>query len=618
MMIKLNLKPGLKTLLTACCLLLSSLYVHAQTDPLIRARDLVAAQSYEQARPLYDKLYHQNPRDLDVYHEYLNLLLTLKDYKEAETLVTGQLRMRPQSPLLHIDLGRIYQESGKEKKAREQFDKALDNINGDDILTQQMATAFESLNLDAYALRTYERARDLLHNPFLYSGQLSRLYARTGDMEKAVYAMLDAAPAQFGGMEEAKGAMLELLGNDPEKLRIAQKALLRRINGQPENTWFAELLTWLYTQKDDWEGALIQIQAIDERNRENGGRLVDFARTAGREGQYEVAVKTLDAIIEKGPAAPMYTVARAEKLGWQLERISKAPAFSQEEVDALSKAYETFFSEFPQYYQTNVLRDRARLEALYAGRPEQAISLLRQAIEKPGARPLFIGEAKLQLGDYYVLTGKVWDASLMYSQVDKAFREDMLGEEARYRNARLAYYRGDFSWAQGQLNVLKASTSELIANDALNLSVLITENIPPDSNLLPLRRFAYADLLLFQNKDQEAAALLDSLSTAFPEHPLHDDILMLHARLAVKKQDYNRALSYLEQIHQKYGKDVLGDDALYQMAGIYEQYLSQPGRARSMYEQLIIDYPGSTYVQSARRQLQALQQGGTPVPSPTP
>lgn len=36
---------------------------------------------------------------------------------------------------------------------------------------------------------------------------------------------------------------------------------------------------------------------------------------------------------------------------------------------------------------------------------------------------------------------------------------------------KLAYYRGDFKYAQGLLDVLKAATSELVANDAMQLSV---------------------------------------------------------------------------------------------------------------------------------------------------
>ncbi|MGN6476000.1 MAG: tetratricopeptide repeat protein, partial [Flavipsychrobacter sp.] len=191
--------------------------------------------------------------------------------------------------------------------------------------------------------------------------------------------------------------------------------------------------------------------------------------------------------------------------------------------------------------------------------------------------------------------------------------EDILGEEARFRNAKLAYYRNDFGWAQTQLTVLKASTSELIANDALYLSILITENIPPDSNMVPLQRYAYADLLLFQNKDKEAEALLDSISTNFPDHPLKDDILMQKATLAQKHREYDRALGLLKEVYEKYGKDVLGDDAVFRTATIYEKYLKKPEEAKKYYEQLIIDYPGSTYVQTARNKLNALQ-AGTPMP----
>ncbi len=216
------------------------------------------------------------------------------------------------------------------------------------------------------------------------------------------------------------------------------------------------------------------------------------------------------------------------------------------------------------------------------------------------------------MGDYYVLTGRIWEASLLYSQVDKDFKNDALGEDARFRNAKLSYYRGDFPYAQEQLSVLKASTSELIANDALYLSVLITENTAKDSINIPFERFAYADLLLFQNKDKEAETLLDSITTAYPKHPLNDDVLMLRAKIADKHHDYNRELDYLKIIYEKYGKDVLGDDAVYKTALIYDKNLNKPELAKSFYEKLIIDYPGSTFVQAARKRLSDLNNPSLP------
>ncbi len=614
-----NIPAIRKHVLKLCLCLLIIVSGHAahsqQPDSLLRARMYVDTRQYDKAIPLFKNMYNDNPSDISVYSEYLNLLLAAKKYKDAQNIAEDQQRMRPQNPLSFIDIGRVYQAAGKDKKAIEQYDKALTLINGDDMLTQQMASAFNSAGNDKYAILTYERARDMLRNPYMYYSPLARLYAKTGDIEKAVNALLDGAPGNIGGAEDTKASMLEFLGSDPKKLQLAQKAVVKRINAQPDNVFCGDILTWLYTQKGDWDGALIQIQAIDIRNHENGTRIIEFAKLAEREFQYDVAAKALDAVIELGEEQPMYAVAKAQKLEVLMQRLEANPDYTPQEIDSLSKDYANFFIQYPQYYPTETMLDYARLEAQYHNDPDKGVQLLEKAIKQPIADRTFIGKAKLQLGDYEILQGKIWDASLTYGQVDKSFREDMLGEEARFRNAKVSYYLGLFPYAQSQLNVLKASTSELIANDALYLSVLITENITADSNVVPLERFAYADLLLFQNKDKEAEALLDSVSKAYPKHPLRDDILMLDAKISLKHKDYNKALDYLKEIYIQYGKDVLGDDAVFKTAEIYQKYLKQDEQAKHFYEQLILDYPGSTYVQAARKRLADLQ---TPVPAATP
>jgi len=592
-----------------CASFCNSIHTYAQNDPLLQARAFKEQKEYRKAIEVYRKLYEQDPMDDVVYNEYLLALMNDKQFKEAEKLVDAQLKIKANDPVLFIDRGNALFAAGKEKKAEEEFDKAVQLINGDDLLTTKMANAFIAIKQERYAIKTYERAIEIIRNGYFYSTPLAKLYAKTGNIDKAVLTMLNVGPVQMPGAEDTKTILLEILGNNPKNLQLAQKVLIKHINEQPENSWYAEILTWLYTQKDDWEGALIQIQALDERNKENGSRLLEFARTAKKEDQYNIATKALDAIIERGKDQPMYVIAKAEKLNVMIQQLQASALFKAEDVSRLQKEYEQFFVEFPQYYNTETLRDYAMLEAQYAGDIQKAIDLLQSAIQKPGVRRDFNGWAKLQLGDYYILIGRVWDASLTYSQVDKEFREDMLGEEARFRNAKLAYYQGDFEWAQGQLSVLKASTSELIANDALYLSVLITENITPDSNIIPLQRYAYADLLLFQNKDKEAEQLLDSISRSYPKHPLNDDILMLRSKMAVKQHDYKRALDYLKEVYELFDKDVLADDAIFRTAEIYDEYLKQPDKAKEFYEKLILDFPGSTYVQTARAKLGALQPG---------
>ncbi len=604
-----------------CLTLLCSFFLQisfAQTDPLLQAKLAMDMKDYPKAVSLFEELYKAQPADDDVYDGYLQSLLLLKDYKAALTLTESRQKMRPQNPMILLDIGGVYTLMGKDKKAREAFDLAVSAVNGDDMLTTRLAHAFSTMKQDDYAILVYEKARELLRNNAFYSSQLARLYARKGNAEKAVITLLDAGPAQPGGVEDTKATLLEMLGADAAKLLVAQKAIIKRINAQPENTFYAEILTWLYTQRDDWDGALLQIAALDARLKEGGQRLVSFARNARREQQWDVALRALDVAAEEAKDSPVFPITRAEALAVKMERLRDNGSRTPQEMEALNQEFDTFLKAFPQYRNTETLRDYAELLAQYAGKPQEAVALLDDALKVPTARREFDGLLRLQLGDYLILTGNVWEASLRYSQVDKDFREDVLGEEARFRNAKLAWYRGDFEWAQLQLDVLKASTSELIANDALYLSVLITENIPPDSNLLPLERFAAADLLLFQNHDAAAAALLDSISQAFPKHPLQDDILMQQAKIARRKKDFTGAGNLYAQVYEmpKAGEkkdDLLADDALFNAAEMTERNLKNPEQAKTLYEQLILRFPGSTFVQRARERLDIIEGKTTPL-----
>ncbi|MBS1643635.1 MAG: hypothetical protein JST36_01225 [Bacteroidetes bacterium] len=554
----------------------------------------------EQLQQAYDKL----PGNTDAYQDLLSALLRDKDYKSVEKLIARQMSYN-NSPILNIDLGNALLATGRKKKAEEQFDAAVLAVNGEEIRTEQVANAFINAGQEEYAIKVYERSRTILQNPYYFANQLARLYAKSGAVEKALDAVLSGMPAQFGGPDETRAMLLELLGTDPTKLKLAQKELIRRINLAPDNTYYTDLLTWLYTQKGDWEGALIQVEALEERTKSNGQRLLTFAQQAAKQKEYEIAIQALDVLLDKGKEQAYYALAAAQKIGLMQEQLEENPAYTKEQVEVLCKAYDEFLKNYAQYEASPMVLDYAKTEARFHNNPQEAIRIIERAIQQPVASKEFIGTAKLDLGDYQILNGKIWDASLTYSQVDKAFREDMLGEEARFKNAKLAYYRGDFKWAQAQLNVLKASTSELIANDALDLSVLITENTP-DSNNDALLKFSRADLFLFQNKDAEALQELDSITSLFPKHPLQDDVLMLRAKLAVKARDYEKALGYWQKVYQQYGKDVLADDAVFKTAELYEHILKQTDKAQKFYEQLILDYPGSTYVQLARARLDLL------------
>lgn len=587
-------------------LLLQGTASFSQQDRLADALRLQNTGDTKNALRIMDSLYQAAPANSEFYTAYFRLLVESKEYKTAEQLAEARRKREANSPLPLVDLGWVAARSGNEKRAEEVWNGALNAVNGDDLLTSNLATAFSAIGRDDWALKVYEKASDILQNRVFYAPAMARLYAKTGNTEAAINSTLDAAPMQMKPAEDIKASLLEFLGTDARKTQIATKAVVKRVQADPGNLLYADILLWLYTRRDDWEGALMQVRALDERGQEGGRRLIDFARTARAEGQYDIAYQALGEAAQSANPA-MQAFAAAERLHTGMQKLSSQPVPDKVFADTLATEFDRYAVRYPQgNAEKGILRERAALEARYRGNVAKAVSLLQEALKTNTLQRSEAGAARLDLGDYQLLEGKIWDATLTYSQVDKGFREDALGEEARFRNAKLAWYRGDFKWAQDQLSVLKASTSELIANDALALSVLITENTPADSDYTALRRFAAADLLLFQNKLPEADALLDSVSKAYPKSDLQDDILMKRSVLLVRRQQYNEALALLEKVVKDYGTDVLADDALYQEGIIYETYLSQPTKAKEAFERLLVDYPGSTLAAEARKRGSAL------------
>lgn len=590
-------------LLILCCFTGGLSFAQSQLE---RARTYYDNRDYQPAANVYKELFAAQPGNTDIYQEYFSTLLQMKDWDKAEAVVKEELKRRGNhDPLLIIDLGRVYRETGKTKKAEEQFEQVVQMVNGDDIQTQRIANALSVAGQENTAIKVYEKAAQLMGIPALYNHALARLYRKAGNIEKAIQLSIENVQSGFqqNGDETIEATLLEIIGDNAGYQQEARKTIVKLVNQQPDNFYYTQLLIWIFSLQDNWEPAFVQVKALEKRSVDKGRLMYNFAMSAAQKGKYDIAGQALDEILAYGVQQPFYRIAREARLKYGLQQVEQSLVPEKQQIETLSAAYARFLTDYPDAIVHPVINDYARLEAQYADRVDTAIALLQQALHTNRGDKFFTGNTKLQLGDYYVLKNDIWEAALLYAQVDKAFREDVLGEEARFRNARLAYYANDFEQAQAQLAVLKASTSELIANDAMYLSVLITENIPADSNLVPLQRFAFADLLLFQNKDREAEVLLDSIATVFPEHPLADDILMLRSKIMLKHKQYQDAVALLKKIIEQHGKDVLADDATFQIAEIYRKYLYQEAEAKNYYEQLIIDYPGSSFITQARNQL---------------
>ncbi|NND95579.1 MAG: hypothetical protein HKN45_12010, partial [Flavobacteriales bacterium] len=311
---------------------------------------------------------------------------------------------------------------------------------------------------------------------------------------------------------------------------------------------------------------------------------------------------------EKGPGTRYYETAKSLELVSAKRALTQDLLPPEEEVKALEERFSIAISDLgPSPESARLLSEQAELNAYYIHDGEKAIVLLDSALRAPGVSSEFKAATKLQLGDVLLTQGYIWDASLYYSQVEKDFKEDALGADAKFRNARVSYYAGDFEWAQAQLDVLKASTSKLISNDAMDLSLLITDNFNLDTITRPMELFAKADLLTFQNRLDQAVFVLDTLNEEYPFHSLDDEIIYQRAAIAKKRGDFEMADSLLTEITELYFDDILADNALYDLAELSERVFQDEVRAMELYRKLFLDYPNSLYSAEARKRFRFLR-----------
>ena len=400
------------------------------------------------------------------------------------------------------------------------------------------------------------------------------------------------------------------LSNDADNntYDLLRQALLRKIQKGSDRGVFTELFLWYYIQLKDFDNAFTQAKSLDMRYREDGGRIMDLADLAMANEQYNAAVQCCQYLISKGDRHPFYMSARMKLLDAMKRKITTGIGYTTSDLLSLESDYRKTLDELGRSYNTMPLYlGLAHLQAFYLGKPDQAQSLLEEAVKIPGVKPSSMAECKLELADILLFRNDIWEATLLYSQVEKAFKEDPLGQEAKFRNARLSFYNGEFEWALAQLDVLKSATSQLISNDAIALGLIITDNTAFDTTTDALMLYARADLLAYQNKDSSALILLDSILKAFPGHPMDDDAIYKQYTIFKKQGKLQQCAAALQKLLIDYPTGVLADDAMYHLALLQENAFNDPAKAMDLYQKLLTNYPSSSFVVDARRRFRALR-----------
>lgn len=561
---------------------------------------------YDKAAQLYSSLFQKNPES-EVYLNYL--LLSLEGAgknAEAESLVKKEIGRKPKEAILYLYYGKILQKKGDGKAADKQFKNCIDHLPADVILIQKVANAFLEIPNYDLAIASYEKGQKILKGQFSFTYNLADLYRRKGDhhtMLKYYVEGLDDGSIHVVTLQNVLVAYLE-----PIKLVDLQSMLYERLQTKPDHIPYVEMLQWTFVQTKDFINAMRQAKAMDRNLNEGGGRVMQMANIAANEGDYKTAIDGYSYVRNLGPAGGNYLEAYRQILINRRKLIVEKRNYNAEDLLELEKDYQSFKEEYgASRLAAQMLLEYAELEARYLNRTDKAIAILTEVVANPVVDARTKAQAKIDLADYYLISGERWESTLLYSQVDKDFMEDQIGEMARYKNARLSYFAGDFEWAQEQFDILKRATSRLISNDAIDMSVFILDHLNQDSTGEALSDYAAAELALFQNRFDTALTILDSMIVWYPENSLVDDIYYLQAQVFNRIQQTDKAILKYEYILEKHKEEIRADNSLYELAKIYDHQLDNKTKALELYERLFLEFSGSTLAVDARQRFRVLR-----------
>jgi len=402
--------------------------------------------------------------------------------------------------------------------------------------------------------------------------------------------------------------LLQNFIQEEQDLDELESTLIRKMQDNPDDTKFAELLIWVELQRKNFYGAFVQARAIDKRNERPGDRSMQIGRIALENKAYEDAEEIFSYVAKQYPNTRNYSFAKKLWMESREQKIKNTYPVDPNEIRALADQYFLLYQElYPSQTAFEALRSKALLHAFYLDEVDKASELLNQLVSNPRAGRLLTSKSKLDLGDIYLLKGEPWESTLLYSQVEKANQSHPLGYDAKLRNARLNYFTGNFSLAKGHLDILKKNTTRDISNDAIALGMLITDNTALDTTDQVMQEFANIELLIFQNKKEQAKSELEIMLQKYEHHSVTDEIYWLISKLVLEAGNEQMSLEYLDKILAGYSYDILADDAAFKKAEIYDFQLKDVEKAKELYQQFLVEYPGSMFSAEARKRFRQLR-----------
>ncbi|CAA0251850.1 conserved hypothetical protein [Tenacibaculum maritimum] len=590
-----NYTLKMKKILFVTFLIFSNVII-AQNDYLI-AENYYRQGAYEKATQFYLKLYGKNKYNTTYLRKLISCYQETGNFLQADELLRKRIKQQPSQIYLNVFLGYNYERQQENEKAKEFYSKTLQLLEIDGNYGGIVGRAFREYNLLDYAIKAYEKAM-LKQSKANFSFQIAQIYGEQGNVEKMFQSYINMIDKNANYLKNVKRYISRYITDDNEDQNniLLKKTLLKKSISNPKNAW-NQLLSWLFIQQKDFGKAFIQEKALYARDDKFLSRMKKLGEISFENKDYEIAQKSFDFFISK-------TTYPEEKIDGIYHKIQIA--ILQKKLGVEEKI-QAIFEEYGKNKTTLPIQIAyADYLTFQKNQPEKAKQVLEEAMLFTTSK-FQEAQLKIKLGDILVFTEQFNKALLYFTQVQTKLKGHTLAQEARFKVAQTSYFKNDFKWAMAQLKVLKSSSSQLIANDATELFLIISDNQSKDSIPSGLKRYAKADLLAFQNKNEDAIIVLNDVIIAFKGQPIEDEALFKQAKLFIEEAKFDNAIANLENIIRLKVDGILVDDSLYELAELYRTKLNQPEKASEYYQKIIFDHQSSIYLVDARKKYRKLR-----------
>ncbi len=608
--------------------------VLAQDDTDVKiANEYLAKGEKEKAIAVFESLVKRPDLQPQVHDSYLQTLMDLARFRDAENYLDRLVKRQPDKPNYQADLGIVYLRSGDEARSDKYFRALIKSMGTDVYRIKFLSDYLTARGLPEYATVALQEARQRLQNPSIFSLEMANLYRLQGKRAEMVNEYLEYATQTPGNSAYIKN-LLQILLSKTEEMETLEQVLLERVQKFPDNEVYADLLVWVQLQQKNFYGAFVQARAYDRRFKKENFKTLEVAGIALNNKDFENADRAYSFLLKEYPQVGLQ--ARQGQVKSREGKVKSRFPVKNDSIRYLISEYAVFLQQFANTEQAHEAElNVALLHAYFLNEKDSAILKLNQLLQNPRVNPLLVARAKLELGDVYILKDEPWESILLYAQVERTQRDAPLGYEAKLRNAKLSYYKGEFQLAEAHLDILKEATTRDIANDAIDLNMRIKENLFVDTLGVALQKFAAAELLVYQNDIDGALSALVELerinsgkdnklsfedkfllnipvdsnayAPAFNTFAIMDDVYWLKANLLLKKGMYTEALVALQKITSDYKEDILADDAAFLEAEITERYQQKKNEAMELYRQFLDRFPGSVHAAEARKRFRTLR-----------